>query len=109
MDVLLGRRALDEIERYDKFRVAKGYSPVGDAILDALKIRLGPIRTWVDIPAPVFRIRAEPTTVKRLLLTVRSKVFKVYVLKASPESAAVVVDIRHPAQRPIERRQHPTG
>lgn len=103
MEVLYRPTALAALERYDRFRARRGYEPIGDEILDAIEERLQAPATWEEVPAPVYRVRGEALPVKRLLVRVRSKTFKVYVRPGPLPVVAAVTHIRHPGRRPIER------
>ena len=102
-EVLYRPRALAAVERYDHYRQARGYDPIGEEILDAIERSLLRRASWDEIVAPAFRVRGEPLQVKRIFVTVRSKRFKVYVLPVQRRGAVGIAAIRHPGQRPIER------
>lgn len=102
MDVLFRRGALAAVHRYDRFRRRQGYEPIGAEILGAIEERLARPETWEEIAAPAYRVRGEAVPVKRLLVRVRSKQFKVYVRPGPRPVVAAVTHVRHPGQRPIE-------
>lgn len=103
-DVLYRPRVLSAIERYDRYRMAHGYEPIGDEMYDAIEAALLPPQSWEEIIAPTFHVRGEAVPVKRLLITVRSKTFKAYVLPGPTPKVVGVSHLLHPGQRPIERR-----
>ena len=102
-EVLYRPRALAAVERYDRYRQAHGYDRIGEELLGAIERSLLPRQSWDEIAAPAFRVRGEPLPVKRILVTVRSKGFKVYVLPVQRPGAVGIAAIRHPGQHWIER------
>jgi len=102
-DVLYRPRVLAAIEQYDRYRAAHGYEAIGDEIYDAIEAALVQLQGWEEIVAPTFHVRGEAVPVKRLLVTVRSKTFKAYVLPGPTPKVVGVSHLLHPGQRPIER------
>lgn len=102
-DVLHRPRVLAAIERYDRYRAAHGDEPIGDEMYDAIEAALLSLQGWEEIVAPTFHVRGEAVPVKRLLVTVRSKTFKAYVLPGPTPKVVGGSHLLHPGQRPIER------
>jgi hypothetical protein len=100
--VLYRPRALASVAWYDRYRKARGHTPIGEDIIDAIERSLVPYQSWDDVPAPMFRVRGEPLPVKRMLVTVRSKRFTVYVVPVQAPGVVGIAAIRHPGQRRIE-------
>lgn len=102
-EVLYRPRVLIAVERYDRYRMARGYEPIGEELFEAIEAVLLPLQAWEEIAAPTFHVRGEVVPVKRLLVTVRSKAFKAYLLRGPTPNVVGVSHLLHPGQRPIEQ------
>lgn len=96
--------ALDDIVRYEAWRMARrrGWVAIGDDLLDAIVAAVGAFESYERIPAPPLGVRGQRAPVKRILVTVRAKAFRVYVGPTRDVGAISVRRVRHPARSPIE-------
>jgi hypothetical protein len=98
------RSALDDIARYEAWREGQDrhWAPIAYALLDAIVQAAGRFDSFDQIPAPRLALNGEVAQVKRLLVPVRSKVFRVYVGRGRRADEISVRRVQHPSQEPLE-------
>lgn len=90
--------------RYEAWRERqhRGWAPISDALLDAIARSVGRFDSFDQIPAPLLALHGEIAQAKRVLVPVRSKVFRVYVGRGRLGGEISVRRVLHPAQEPLE-------
>lgn len=98
------REALRDIGRYEAWResVDQGWQPIADTLLSAIQQTVARYASFDDIPAVLMMVRGQPAPVKRMLVPVRSKAFRVYVGPGRHSGEITVRRVRHPSQEPLE-------
>ena len=98
------RSALNDIARYGAWRDSqnRNWSPISEALLDAIAHAAGRFDSFDEIPAPLLAVNGEAAPLKRLLVPVRSKVFRVYVGPGRNAGDISVRRVRHPSQEPLD-------
>ena len=101
------RRALDDIARYEVWRSRRNPSwrPIGADLVDTIERAVSAYASFEAIPAPLLAVRGQLALLKRLLIPVRSKVFRVYVGPGRQRGEISVRRIRHPSRRLIEAEE----
>jgi hypothetical protein len=96
--------ALDDIAGYEVWRTrqGRGWRLIGDELVDAIVAAVGKFESYESVPVPPLSVRGQRASVKRLLVTVRAKAFRVYVGPAREQDGISVRRVRHPGRRPIE-------
>lgn len=102
--VRFAKAALDDIAGYEawRFRQDRAWPPIGDDLVDAILAAVGRFESYDSVPAPPLSLRGQRAPVKRLLVTVRAKAFRVYVGPAREPDGITVRRVRHPARHTIE-------
>ena len=103
-EVRFCRTALDDITRYETWRSRRGPSwrPVGPDLIDAIEHAVSLYASFEAIPAPLLAVRGQVAPLKRLLVPVRSKVFRIYVGPGRQRGEISVRRVRHPSRQLIE-------
>jgi hypothetical protein len=98
------RGALDDIVRYEAWRVRRNPSwrPIGNDLVEAIERTVSSYPSFEAVPAPLLAVRGQVALLKRLLIPVRSKVFRVYVGPGRQQGEISVRRIRHPSLKSIE-------
>lgn len=98
--------SLEDIARYEAWRLRRNgaWRPIGDALIEAITKAAERFPSFDAVPMPLLAIDGHGALVKRLLVPVRSKVFRVYVGPGRERDVISVRRVRHPARRTIERR-----
>jgi hypothetical protein len=99
------RAALDDIARYEAWRIRQNPSwrSIGSDLVDAIQQAASRYPTFDAIPVPLLTARGRTAFLKRLLVPVRSKVFRVYVGPGREPGEISVRRVLHPSRRSIER------
>lgn len=99
------KEAIEDIDRYEAWRERQEHSwqPINDALVRAIVSALSRYDAFDEIPARLLSVRGERAQVKRVLVRVRSKVFRVYIGPGRVGGVIAVRRIRHPAQPPLEQ------
>jgi len=103
-EVRFRRTALDDIARYEAWRSRRNPSwrPIGADLIDAIEHAVSSYASFEAIPAPLLAVRGQVALLKRLLVPVRSKVFRVYVGPGRQRGETSVRRVRHPSRQLIE-------
>ena len=98
------RDALDDIARYEawRFRRNPSWHTIGHELIDAIDHTVSSYSSFEAIPASLLAVRGQVALLKRLLIPVRSKVFRVYVGPGRQRGEISVRRIRHPSRKSLE-------
>ena len=108
--VTFRRAALDDIVRYESWRTQQNPSwrPIGPDLIDAIVQAANQHSTFEAIPAPLLAVRGQVALLKRVLVPVRSKIFRVYVGRGRAYGTISVRRVLHPhVERSREGEDHP--
>lgn len=73
--------ALDQLVRYDIWRVRHGWEPIASEIMEAVRLyfdRQDPEAVPHHVPGRRVRLRGEPRDLRMVTIRVRGKLFRVY-------------------------------
>ena len=95
---------IPQTARYELWRERQNpqWEPIAAQLLDVVHAAASAHPSFEGIPSRILMARGEPRPVKRLLVPIRSKVFKVNVSQGSRPGQIVVRRVLHPFRRSIE-------
>jgi hypothetical protein len=101
------RKALDDLNRLDQWRESDlGLPPISPAIVVLIEDYFARVDFSQMRPGSPVVVAGEPLDLLLLFIQVkRSEPYKVFFRGLETESVAEIRHVRHPRQRPIERRR----
>lgn len=94
--------------RYEAWRRHENpdWRPVDEELIDVIERVVSRFESFEHIPARLLGVEGKHAPVKRLLVKVRSKIFRVYVGRGRRRGQISIRRVRHPARKPIEQKDH---